>query len=278
MPVTISPPTLIELNKNSWDTPYFQEDVVRGPYVINYESSDASTNNDLKIEFSHEGPLRFCLSDGETSIDAPVYIRNSGTFLFKVRVNYQILNEQANNITFRGLVKTTEESQTISTTTTIPEPWYELKFVPPSAVAVFENQNPQVEVMVYLQLMTVNNTGQFVVTRTLWPGDDFVVTAVDQQSEDSVELISQEREEADRTTQKRIKLVFEDQLVHASASYAAKFIVKLAEEYKDRNGQSIEAELTIRKDVTKKSGDSGDSTTDDNYNKTPDPSAAAPVL
>jgi len=276
MPVTISPPLLLELNKNSWDTPYFQEDVVRGPYVINYESSDASTNNDLKIEFSHEGPLRFCLSDGETSIDAPVYIRNSGTFLFKVRVNYQILNEQANNITFRGLVKTTEESQTTSTTTTIPEPWYELKFVPPSAVAVFENQNPQVEVMVYLQLMTVNNTGQFVATRTLWPEDDFVVTAVDQQSEDSVELISQEREEADRSTQKRIKLVFEDQLVHASASYAAKFIVKLAEEYKDRNGQSIEAELTIRKDVT---GFTGGSTTDpdDTVTVIPDPSAA-PVL
>ena len=272
MSVTISPQPEIGLNINSWESPYFQEDVVSDPYTITYDRSDASMSA-LKIEFSHLGPLRFCESDGETPIDAPVYIRNSGTFLFKVRVNYQILNEQANNIVFRGLVTTTEKSPT--TTTTTSDPWYELKFVPPSAVAVFKNQNPQVEVMVYLQLMTVNNTGQFVVTRTLWPGDDFVVTAVDQQSEDSVKLISQEREEADRSTQKRIKLVFEDQLVHASASYAAKFIVKLAEEYKDRNGQSIEAELTIRKYVTDKSGDSGDSTTDDN--KTPDP-AAGPVL
>ena len=255
MPATISPPTLIELNKNSWDTPYFQEDVVRGPYVINYESSDASTNNDLKIEFSHAGPLRFCLSDGETSIDAPVYIRNSGTFLFKVRVNYQILNEQANNIVFRGLVTTTEKSPTATPTTS--EPWYGLKFDPLSAVAVVENLNStMLEIMVYLQLMTINNSGDFVVTRTLLPEDEFIVTPVGDAASHA-EFKYQIRESAAGVP--LTKLVFENQRVDASSSYVAKFIVKLAEEYKDQNGQPIEAEVRIRKDVTPVGGGSGQS-------------------
>jgi hypothetical protein len=109
MPVTISPPLLIELDRCSWDAPY-EEDIVGGPYEINYESSDTSTDT-LKIEFSHTGPLRFCLPDRETPIDAPVHIRESGTFRFTVRVVREILNDQSNNITFRGLIKTTEESQ-----------------------------------------------------------------------------------------------------------------------------------------------------------------------
>ena len=246
MPVTISPPLLLELNKNFWDTPYFQEDVVRGPYVIDYVSSDASTNNDLKIEFSHEGPLRFCLSDGETPIDAPVYIRNSGTFLFKVRVNYQILNEQANNIVFRGLVTTTEKSPT--TTTTTSDPWYELKFVPPSAIAVVENLNStMLEIIVYLQKMTINNSGHFVVTRTLLPNDEFIVTPVGAAA-DYVEFQEQIRDSAAGVP--LTKLVFENLSFDESASYVATFTVKLAEEYKDQNGQSIEAEVRIRKDVS----------------------------
>ena len=266
MPVTISPPLLLELNKNFWDTPYFQEDVVRGPYVIDYVSSDASTNNDLKIEFSHEGPLRFCLSDGETSIDAPVYIRNSGTFLFKVRVNYQILNEQANNITFKGLVKTTEESQT--TTTTIPEPWYELKFDPTSA-AVFKNMESTTEVMVYLQRSTVNKSGDFVVTRVVLPDDGFVVTPVGDAATQA-KLTYQGRVPPTSAQVSLTKLVFTNQLVSAAASYVAKFIVTLAGEYKDQNGQPIEAEVRIQKDVTEI--DYGGNTNVDNEITIPDPS------
>jgi hypothetical protein len=256
MPVTISPPLLLELNKNFWDAPYFQEDVVRGPYVIDYVSSDASTNNDLKIEFSHEGPLRFCLSDGETPIDAPVYIRNSGTFLFKVRVNYQILNEQANNIVFRGLVTTTEKAPTTTTTTT-SDPWYELKFVPPSAIAVVENLNStMLEIIVYLQKMTINSSGHFVVTRTLLPNDEFIVTPVGAAA-DYVEFKEQIRESPAGVP--LTKLVFENLSFDESASYVAKFTVKLAEEYKDQIGQPIEAEVRIRKDVTPVGGGSGQS-------------------
>ena len=254
MSVTISPQPLIELNKNSWDSPYFQEDVVSGPYTINYERLDASMAA-LKIEFSHLGPLRFCESDGETPIDAPVYIRNSGTFLFKVRVNYQILNEQANNIVFRGLVTTTENSPT--TTTTTSDPWYELKFVPPSAIAVVENLNStMLEIIVYLQKMTINNSGHFVVTRTLLPNDEFIVTPVGAAA-DHAEFKEQIRDSAAEVP--LTKLVFENQRVDASSSYVAKFIVKLAEEYKDQNGQPIEAEVRIRKDVTPVGGGSGQS-------------------
>ena len=258
MSVTISPQPLIELNKNSWDSPYFQEDVVSDLYTIIYERSNASMDA-LKIEFSHLGPLRFCESDGETPIDAPVYIRNgSGVFRFKVRVNYQILNEQANNITFRGLVKTTEESQTTTPTTpTIPEPWYELKFVPPSAIAVVENLNStMLEIIVYLQKMTINNSGHFVVTRTLLPNDEFIVTPVGAAA-DHAEFKEQIRDSAAEVP--LTKLVFENQRVDASSSYVAKFIVKLAEEYKDQNGQPIEAEVRIRKDVTLVGGGSGQS-------------------
>ena len=82
----------------------------------------------LKIEFFHTGPIDFYKGYGVTPIDAPVYIRNSGTFLFRVKVSHRILNEQTNNITFKGLVKTTAES------TTIPQPWYELEFDPPHAL------------------------------------------------------------------------------------------------------------------------------------------------
>ena len=250
MPVTISPPPLIELNRNSWNMPY-EQDIIGGPYVINYESSDASTNNDLKIEFSHEGPLRFCLSDGETSIDAPVYIRNSGTFLFKVRVNYQILNEQANNITFRGLVKTTEESQTTTTTTTTTEPWYEITFDPGMGpLGVFDTEySNTAEVMVYLQQTTVNSSGDFVATRKVWPDENFVVTAVDRQSDDHVKLAGQVREEISFSTQTRIKLVFENMDVDNEVwSESAKFIVKPAPlgKYKDQNGQPIEATIELR--------------------------------
>jgi len=109
MPFTISPPLLLELERCSWDAPY-EEDIVSGPYVIDYTSSDKSTDT-LKLEFSHTGPLRFCLADEVTSIDAPVYISESGTFQFTVKVVHDILNRQSNNITFRGLIKATEESQ-----------------------------------------------------------------------------------------------------------------------------------------------------------------------
>ena len=253
MSVTISPQPLIELNKNSWESPYFQEDVVGGPYEINYERSNASMDA-LKIEFSHLGPLRFCESDGETPIDAPVYIRNGGgTFLFKVRVNYQILNGQANNITFRGLVKTTEESQTTTTTPTIPEPWYDITFdTHMGPVGVFDyhdNYSNTAEVMVYLQRSTVNNTGDFVATRKVWPDENFVVTAVDRQSDDHVKLAGQVREEATNSTQTRIKLVFENRdLGNVSWTETAKFIVKPSPLgiYKDQNGQPLEATVELR--------------------------------
>ena len=250
MSVTINPQPLIELNKNSWDSPYFQEDVVSDLYTINYERSDASMDA-LKIEFSHLGPLRFCESDGETPIDAPVYIRNgSGMFRFKVRINYQTLNDQTNNITFRGLVKTTEESQT-TTPPTIPDPWYEITFDSHmGAVGVFDhhdNYSNTAEVMVYLQRTTVNNTGDFVATRKIWPDENFIVTAVDRQSDDHVKLVSQVREEASNSTNTRIKLVFENKDL-SSWSDSAKFIVKPSPlgKYKDQNGQPLEATVELR--------------------------------
>jgi len=112
MPVTISPPLLIELDRCSWDAPY-ENDIVGGPYEIKYDSEDVSTDT-LKIEFSHTGPLSFCLTDKVTTIDAPVHINESGTFQFTVRVARDILNGQSNNITFRGLITTTVESTTIT--------------------------------------------------------------------------------------------------------------------------------------------------------------------
>ena len=266
MSVTISPQPEIGLNINSWESPYFQEDVVSDPYTITYDRSDASMSA-LKIEFSHLGPLRFCESDGETPIDAPVYIRNgSGVFRFKVRVNYQILNEQANNITFKGLVKTTEESQT--TTTTIPEPWYELKFDPTSA-AVFKNMESTTEVMVYLQRSTVNKSGDFVVTRVVLPDGGFVVTPVGDAATQA-KLTYQGRVPPTSAQVSLTKLVFTNQLVSAAASYVAKFIVTLAGEYKDQNGQPIEAEVRIQKDVTEINY--GGNTNVDNEITIPDPS------
>ena len=246
MPVTISPPLLLELNKNFWDTPYFQEDVVSDPYEIIYTSASSSS---LKIDFSTtgSGPLRFCSADAdETPIDAPVWIRNgSGVFRFKVKVNYQILNNQTNNITFNGLIKTTEEL-------TEQKPWYKLKFDP--RIAVFKNMESETKVMVYLQLMTINNSGDFVVTRTLWPEDEFIVTPVgDAASQVKLKLQSRVSPAGVPLT----KLVFEDQRVTAAASYFTEFIVKLAGEYKDQNDQPIEAVLRIQKDVTNVGGGSG---------------------
>ena len=235
MPVTISPPPLLELNRSSWDTPY-QEDVIGGPYTINYESSDTAMDT-LKIEFSHNGPIDFYLSDGVTPIDTPVYIRNSGTFLFKVRVNYQILNEQNNNITFRGLVKTTEESQTI------PQPWYEIEFDPPHAFFDAEYGNTK-EVRVYFQRANFNASGDTIIRRKMLPDGGWFVGPADMSSERQVRLRSQVDEESGGTP--RLKLVFENL---QGEDLSANWIVRPANRwrYKDQNGQELEATLELSK-------------------------------
>ena len=243
MSVTISPPPLIELNRTSWDTPY-EEDITSGPYVINYESSDTSTDT-LKIEFSHTGPLRFCLSDFETPIDAPVYIRNSGRFRFTVRVDRDILNGQSNNITFRGLVKTTEESQTI------PEPWYELVFDPPRGIFDTEFGNT-IEVRAYFQEADFTAAGDTIVRRKMWPEGDFLVGPAEDRSGQLVSLSSQVRE----NNPPRLKLVFEvapddehGNVARLLQENSAKFIVKPTNNwrYKDRTGQPLEVTLELSK-------------------------------
>ena len=236
MPVTISPPPLLELNRASWSTPY-EEDIIGGPYVIRYEGSDASTDT-LKIEFSHTGPLRFCLTDGVTPIDNPRYIRDNGSFTFKVRVSHDILNNQTNNITFRGLVKTTEESQTT------PEPWYELEFDPTHGV-FDEDYGNTTEVRVYFQEAGFTAAGDTIIRRKMWPEGDWFVGPVDMQSEEQVRLASQVREE----NPPRLKLVFENLVGDDLLEETANWIVRPANSwrYKDQNGQPLEATLQLSK-------------------------------
>ena len=235
MPVTISPPPLLELNRNPWDTPY-EEDVLGGPYTIRYESTDTAVDT-LKIEFFHTGPIDFYKGDGVTPIDAPVYIRNSGTFLFRVKVSHRILNEQTNNITFKGLVKTTEES------TTIPQPWYELEFDPPHALFDAEWGDTK-EVRVYFQRANFTSAGDTIIRTKLLPEGGWFVGPADMSSEQQVRLRSQVVEESGGVS--RLKLVFENLV---GDDIFANWIVRPANawRYKDQNGQPLEKILELTK-------------------------------
>jgi len=249
MPVTISPPLFIELGRSSWDAPY-ETDVAGGPYTIAYESSDAISDT-LKIEFSQtDGPLRFCELDGTTTIDAPVSIPDRGTFQFMTRVSHDILNDQSSDITFRGLITTTEES---TTGTVQPDPWYELVTDPQSVV--FDASDTE-EVNVYFRQV---RTTAGVETRTnAWPADGFSITAADERSEQLVTLSSQDRE--DKPT--RLRLVFDAE--QGLYQPPAKFILKLTNNniYKDQGGHPLEVTLKLSKKRPVTRGGGGDGGTD----------------
>jgi len=237
MPVTISPPLFIELDRCSWDAPY-ERDIEGGPYTIAYESSDA-TSDTLNIQFSHSGPLRFYLTDGTTTIDDPVSIPSRGTFQFMVRVNHGILNDQSDSIIFNGLITTTEES-TSTTATKQLAPWYELVTTTPNVVFGSTNNDTKPVNVVFRQVRTV--AGNEIRTN-VWPEDGFSVTAFDARSEQQVTLSSQGREK----NPTRLSLVFDAE--QGLAQTPAKFIVKLTNNniYKDQGGQPLELTLKLSK-------------------------------
>jgi hypothetical protein len=193
MPVTINPrPLLLELNRRPWNS--YDTDQYAGPYTIEFTPNDTNRgrlSQSVKIEFSPNGPIDFMDGNGEFTLNESSYtIEGTGNFLFTVRVNAGILNDQTTDMDFTSLIKTTERTQLVK--------WHELTSEPGEAVEeglppdiYFPHQgneqfhNPNyVEARVYLRSVEQGEGGLWYGTE-VWPGG-FVVGPASQEDENKM--------------------------------------------------------------------------------------------
>ena len=134
MPITINPePLFLSLNRTHVER--ITDDILSEPYTIDYDGS-----NSLKIEFGHSGPITFYDRDGTTSLEEPITIRGPGKFMFKVKVDNDVVNRaQVGSYPFEASIKTTEGLPANTKLT-----YYELEVIP-SVV----NESPQVSRLVF---------------------------------------------------------------------------------------------------------------------------------
>jgi len=186
MPITINPePLFLTLNRTHVEQ--ITDDIFSEPYTIDYDGS-----NSLKIEFGHSGPITFYDRDGTTSLEEPITIRGPGKFMFKVKVDNDVVNRaQVGSYPFEASIKTTEELPANTKLT-----YYELEVVP-SVV----NESPQVSRLVFataelhvmpeiiLREVEVDDFG-VMVKKEVWPDGGFKVEPAYKQDEGKVSLSS----------------------------------------------------------------------------------------
>ena len=186
MPITINPePLFLSLNRTHVER--ITDDIFSEPYTIDYDGS-----NSLKIEFGHSGPVTFYDRDGNNSLDGPITITGPGKFMFKVKVDNDVVNRaQVGSYPFEASIKTTEGLPANTKLT-----YYELEVVP-SVV----NESPQVSRLVFasaeLQVMPeiilreveVDDFG-IMIKKEIWPAGGFKVEPAYKQDEGKVSLSS----------------------------------------------------------------------------------------
>ena len=187
MPVTINPrPLLLQLNRRPWNK--YDTDQYAGPYTIeftpgtdNFGGTEQSRahgrlSNSLKIEFNQSGPIDFMDGNREFALTEDFYtINGAGNFLFTVRVNAGLLNNQnLAKVDYTSLIKTTERTQLVK--------WHELTSHPGEAVEPGMPPNIEfpiegaallnpyyVEARVYLRSVERGADGLWYGTE-VWPG------------------------------------------------------------------------------------------------------------
>ena len=186
MPITINPePLFLSLNRTHVER--ITDDIFSEPYTIDYDGS-----NSLKIEFGHSGPITFYDRDGNNSLDEPITIRGPGKFMFKVKVDNDVVNRaQVGSYPFEASIKTTEGLPANTKLT-----YYELEVIP-SVV----NESPQVSRLVFttaelhvmpeiiLREVGVDDFG-VMVKKEIWPAGGFKVEPAYKQDEGKVSLSS----------------------------------------------------------------------------------------
>jgi len=186
MPITINPePLFLTLNRTHAER--ITDDIFSEPYTIDYDGS-----NSLKIEFGHSGPVTFYDRDGNNSLEEPITIKGPGKFMFKVKVDNDVVNRaQVGSYPFEASIKTTEELPANTKLT-----YYELEVIPSVA-----NESPQVSRLVFttaelrvmpeiiLREVEANDLG-IVIKKEIWPDGGFKVEPAYRQDEGQVEVAS----------------------------------------------------------------------------------------
>lgn len=173
MPVTINPePLFLKLNKEVADQ--LSDDIFSQPYTIDYDGS-----NSLKIDFGHSGPVTFYDGDGNNSLEESVTIKGPGTFVFKVKVDNDVVNRAPlGSHPFQASIKTTEEIPAVEGLT-----YYELEVVPSvvnenpqTARITFTSEELHVVPEVILREVVLDDSG-VVLKKEVWPDGGFKVNS-----------------------------------------------------------------------------------------------------
>jgi len=207
MTVEIKPaPLLFELNRRPWKT--YETDQYSGPYTIEFtpgegprfggtkkSREEGRLSHSVKIEFNQSGPIDFMDGNREFALTEDFYtINGSGNFLFTVRVNKGMLNDQTVldiDPPYRALINTTEQAHLVK--------WHELTSDPGEAVEegipndiffphVFNDDlySPYyVEARVYLRRVERGDGGLWYGTE-VWPGG-WTVGPVEESDQEKME-------------------------------------------------------------------------------------------
>ena len=185
MPITINPEPLF-LAVNRTHVEQIADDIFSEPYTIDYDGS-----NSLKIEFENRGPLTFYDSDGNNSLEGSITIKGPGKFVFKVKVDNDVVNRQHRGVPqlmYEASIKTTEELPANTKLT-----YYELEVIPSVT-----NEGPQVSRLVFatdelhvipeiiLREVEVNDAG-VETKKEIWPEGGFKAEPAYRQDQGQVE-------------------------------------------------------------------------------------------
>ena len=230
MPVTIKPePLFLKLNKEVAD--HLTEDIFSQPYTIDYDGS-----NSLKIEFGHSGPLTFYDGDGRGLIEGPINIKGPGNFVFKVKVDNDVVNRaQLGSHPFQASIKTTEEIPKVEKLT-----YYETEILPSnerSQISRISFATEELHVMpeVILREVVLDDSG-VVLKKEIWPVGGFKVEPAYKQDDGQVDVTT--TRDGDR-----LRLIFRNR--YGPELDAVYIVTPTDSRYVDANGRPVEIEIYL---------------------------------
>ena len=248
MPVTINPePLFLKLNKEVADQ--LSDDIFSQPYTIDYDGS-----NSLKIDFGHSGPVTFYDGDGNNSLEESVTIKGPGTFVFKVKVDNDVVNRAPlGSHPFQASIKTTEEIPAVETLT-----YYETEIIPSvanenlqTARISFATEELHVMPEVILREVVLDDSG-VAIKKEVWPVGGFKVEPAYKQDEGQVDVTT--TRDGDR-----LRLIFRNR--YGPELDAVYIVTPDASRYVDASGRPVEIEIYLNS-----SQESGVGTADDPNN------------
>lgn len=232
MPVTIKPePLFLKLNRETADQ--ITNNIFSQPYTIDYDGS-----NSLKIEFGHSGPITFYDGDGNNSLGESVTIKGPGNFVFKVKVDNNVVNRaQVGSHPFQASIKTTEEMPAVETLT-----YYELEVVPSvvnenpqTARITFTSEELHVVPEVILREVVVDDSGA-ALKKEVWPAGGFKAEPAYKQDEGQLDV-------ATSRVGDRLRLMFRNKV--GTALDVAYIVTPDASRYVDVSGRPVEVEIYL---------------------------------